>query len=682
MVDITDYTKGDKPKNVQGSTWLRMVAARRWMVWKEEPNPTAGLKNLKVPYYPGDLEKRQGKLDTPEDLARLGTYDQCLNICKGSNKWHMAFALGPDGMRSQEGHQLGWQGYDRDGSVIFPTECEEKGGGYFEISPSGNGSHWIGYGQLFKTKFVKGELFNEEWYSYGRFLTVTEKKTWDGPIIDLFEYAPNAQHVDREEVDLPPQPMSALNAKELRDLRDALRHLDPDPYDNWYRVLMILRQVEGGRALAMEWSQRSDKHKDREFERKFDTVGEPVGHWKSIFQWAKDAGWDPVAAAVLGAQRKGPLEPVKYSSSEAKPIEFVMDGWVACGSLTIAGSGGVGKTTLIMPWAATIAHLTQKNLLTPTVRRDIVYVTEDVGQAERLLYGMRKMGFLTASEEEVQKWITIIEAKKRSVIDLCEELVAFLNKRAPIYLPSGYEVHPLIIMDTAVSNMDVKDQNSAAEIGNYIANIRTSIGKASVWFVTHVAKAAKFGDPEHMSARGSDSWVADVQGEMIVFPDPDDAEVRRAMLGKRRFDPKFTEIELRTMTAEEAIPVPWSEEPQLVRYRAAVVYTESSKEDRKKAAEVAKEEKKENDLQFSIMEMVKAFKADLEDFGAIFFSTKPGRAVPPAGVMRRSVRDHYLTIQKNQENVDMVLRKFCECCKWDKVEGGIVFRRQEVEDLE
>jgi len=42
---------------------------RRWLLWKSEEQENA--KPKKIPYY-ANGKKRNGKLDSPEDLARLG----------------------------------------------------------------------------------------------------------------------------------------------------------------------------------------------------------------------------------------------------------------------------------------------------------------------------------------------------------------------------------------------------------------------------------------------------------------------------------------------------------------------------------------------------------------------------------------------------------------------------------
>lgn len=80
------------------STLAAMKNSRRWLI--ASPG--------KVPRYV-DGTKRRGKLDTPEDAARLASYDEAIGArSKSGPDWHLGLALGPD---SEGGY---WQGIDLD----------------------------------------------------------------------------------------------------------------------------------------------------------------------------------------------------------------------------------------------------------------------------------------------------------------------------------------------------------------------------------------------------------------------------------------------------------------------------------------------------------------------------------------------------------------------------------------
>ena len=144
----------------------QMKIAERWLVYKLVPNPDPTKKPRKVPYYISG-EARYGKLDTPEDQAKLSTFEDAMKALQTGDYDGLGFALGPDdtGMH--------WQGIDLDNFSEHPElrDLAAKLPGYVEYSPSGDGVHSIGYGELFDTLGSNGTGI--EAYSKGRFFTVT-----------------------------------------------------------------------------------------------------------------------------------------------------------------------------------------------------------------------------------------------------------------------------------------------------------------------------------------------------------------------------------------------------------------------------------------------------------------------------------------------------------------------------
>jgi hypothetical protein len=165
-----------------------MLAARRWLVWKEG----------KVPFYPSG-RPRHGKLDSQDDTERLGTVEDVLGAlerdpgCLG-----LGFALGYDPALGKH-----WQGLDLDAALAGPAfttdrarELYEATDGYAERSPSGKGLHVLGLGEPFRA--VKWKHPGEqalELYSAGRFFTVTGQAMRDGGLPDM---APLANRVRSE----------------------------------------------------------------------------------------------------------------------------------------------------------------------------------------------------------------------------------------------------------------------------------------------------------------------------------------------------------------------------------------------------------------------------------------------------------------------------------------------------
>lgn len=129
-----------------------MQEAKRWL-----------LQRNKRPFYV-DGSPRQGPLDGPEDVARLGTFAEALAALQSGDYSGLGFALGPDG----PGY---WQGIDLDNiEANGLNELAEELPGYVEWSPSGGGVHAIGYGEPFAALTPQKGV---EAYSAGRFFTVT-----------------------------------------------------------------------------------------------------------------------------------------------------------------------------------------------------------------------------------------------------------------------------------------------------------------------------------------------------------------------------------------------------------------------------------------------------------------------------------------------------------------------------
>lgn len=127
----------------------KMLAADRWLVHLE-----------KQPFYP-DGTPRRGQLDTPEDVARMGTFDDALRTYQAGGFDGIGFALGD-----------GWQGIDLDKiEANGLAHLAEQLPGYVERSPSGKGLHAIGHGASFEN--LNANASGVEAYCSKRFFTVT-----------------------------------------------------------------------------------------------------------------------------------------------------------------------------------------------------------------------------------------------------------------------------------------------------------------------------------------------------------------------------------------------------------------------------------------------------------------------------------------------------------------------------
>lgn len=260
-----------------------MRGARRWLLHRD-----------KRPHYVDGSPR--SKTDTPEDAARLATFEDAVAQLASGAYDGLGFALGPDGSGNY------WQGIDLDDihqDASLQALAEDLPG-YVEISPSGRGLHAIGYGRRFNALGSNGTGI--EAYSEGRYFTVTgQAQTAAAPVCV-------ADHVETVLAPLhkrhaaPPRPITAdvyIEPDVVRDLRSALTALNADDRELWVAVGHALKpHGDVGRSLWLEWSQTSEKYEPTDAMRVWGSLAGDRTGYAAIFAKAKAAGWLNPRAAV------------------------------------------------------------------------------------------------------------------------------------------------------------------------------------------------------------------------------------------------------------------------------------------------------------------------------------------------------------------------------------------------
>jgi len=291
-----------------------MRQARRWLLWKAVDHEDPSKSARKVPYYADG--GRRSKTDTEEDRGRLVTYEEARKKLNGTYTG-LGFALGPD---EAGGH---WQGIDFDWKDPAPAlqDRQEKIRafvdqlpGYVELSPSGKGVHAIGYGPAFESTNQNGV----EFYSTGRFFTVTEKIVRDGELTDLTPFIESTlkPFVDasaigkaRKKRNAPrqrPEGLEELDAApmDLASWRETLFAINPDVgYLDWFHCICAVHFETGGSeqglALVEEWSaqgKKSEENKEGQIQRIWDGLDDAR---EDPGDGLDDAREDPVTGASL-----------------------------------------------------------------------------------------------------------------------------------------------------------------------------------------------------------------------------------------------------------------------------------------------------------------------------------------------------------------------------------------------
>ena len=278
------------PAPAQGPRWhllpAQLRAARQWLAYRLEPNADPTKKPRKVPYYIGG-GKREGVLDSLEDIARLVTFDEAMAA------WQR---LSPDvyaGLAIALNN--GWQGIDLDD--VWQNQLSNLANGlpgYVERSPSGNGCHALGYGRRFVTLGSNGS--GVEAYASGRFFTVTADVIRPGELVDLTLYV--EQHLaPRHTAHRSPSATFVgtmfVDPQTVTELRSALNAIPADDRDVWVRVGMACKTLgeSVGWELWATWSQRSPKWDPQEAAGTWDSFKPRDITHSTIFKLAQDCGW-------------------------------------------------------------------------------------------------------------------------------------------------------------------------------------------------------------------------------------------------------------------------------------------------------------------------------------------------------------------------------------------------------
>ena len=276
-----------------------------------------------------------------------------------------------------------------------------------------------------------------------------------------------------------------------------------------------------------------------------------------------------------------------YLPDKLKATEYVIDGFIAMGLTILAGEPGGGKTSIIVPLIAHAAHLCDKDaFLKPELRRHVVYVSEDTEQVERCIYAMKKYGHIGIDSAEFKQWFHIREAH-RSKPEHIASLLEDIDQEFTYRLDNGFEVKPVVIFDTSNATIEIENENDNSEVGKVIAKIKQSANGLAVIVVAHTAKALQRTDLASLTPRGASAWIGDARATIYLFSDESVPEARFLSLGKRRFEPTYTEIRFDSETYTEVVATPWGSN-QSVGLR--VVKAEaSSQEERKAAAKAGKQ---------------------------------------------------------------------------------------------
>ena len=513
-----------------------------WVVWKAEGAP--GDKPRKVPYTPKEPNKRASATDP----KTWGSFEQAEFAYLIDDLTGVGVVLNGDGL----------VGVDIDNCVSNGKASSEAmalldklGAAYIEVSPSGNGLRAIGYGEHLDAG-VNGSLngLKAEFYSTGRYLTITGNAIKAGPIRQLVGFKTTAESFRVAKKTKPNTKTGMLENVPPDERHAALIQaiLTGDVYHDSLRDLaasMVSAGTQPGAVVnhlrgLMDASQ--GEHDDRWKARRAQ-IPDLVSSAHEKFAPNKFEFIDPETGEALKVH---PLARYVDIGSVPKPPRWVIPGFIGHGVVVIAGSHGVGKTTALLPLAMTAAGLHGDDALMPIHWRHVVYITEDVEQARRIVAGIVGYSSLSIAPEQVKERLHIVEALR-----LDAEFVASVGKTYREQFTRtvmGVEVLPLVVLDTKSAVLALDNENDNSEASRMMAALKQGFDGLPVWLICHLAKPnLNQKDIAGLSSRGA--GAVDADGNQTIFL-VSEGKTRFLVLGKKRFEPKWRVLEITSQTAE------------------------------------------------------------------------------------------------------------------------------------
>jgi hypothetical protein len=308
---------------------------------------------------------------------------------------------------------------------------------------------------------------------------------------------------------------------------------------------------------------------------------------------------------------KTPRKRIDLGDDCLLPTEFVLDGFMPVGVSVVAGAWGAGKSTNLIPLMASVAHLTPKDWgFHPDLQRYVIWITEAPEQARDTLWSLRKAEG-SADWQTFKDWFHIYASRREEPGELANELKALVDELT-YSTHDGFDISPVVVLDTTTANIDLENENDNAQVGAAISALKQALRGASLVLIGHTPKAMlRAVDPAEMTFRGAGAWEAEAAATYVLGWD-EQSGTRFLALRKARFTPTYREINFGFESGSVMLDTPWGE-PQSKSYLHGVP-TKSNGEARKAARREILEEqrqeakaKAESELQRRILATIRQF---------------------------------------------------------------------------
>ena len=278
-----------------------------------------------------------------------------------------------------------------------------------------------------------------------------------------------------------------------------------------------------------------------------------------------------------------PLARILDPCERLQAPRWLLPGFIAEGVTLIAGGHGVGKTTALLPLACGVAGIHEHGWpLAPKHWRQVIYITEDVPQAQRILAGLA--WHLRTTTAAIAERVHLVEARRLDPAYLVQVGETYSERYSRSV--AGVQLLPLVVLDTQAATIHLESENDNSEASAAIAQLKQHFAGLPVWLVAHLAKTnLNRQDAQNLSARGAGAWEADTNGTAFLVKEGEGA-TRWLVLGKKRFEPRWPDMQLESHCQETMGYDAWGDpEPLTLRWAIA----QPSEGTRQESAAKAKE---------------------------------------------------------------------------------------------
>lgn len=302
---------------------------------------------------------------------------------------------------------------------------------------------------------------------------------------------------------------------------------------------------------------------------------------------------DRIEAAVPGraAGDSHPLAQFVELAKQTPAVRWIIPGVIEHGVVTISGARGVGKTTALLPLAMVAAGLhAPGDPLAPKPGRwrHVVYIVEDIAQAQRIVSGMVRHGDLGIREEDVRERVHLVEARRLPPADVAR--VGRLYADRFTRTVNGVAVLPLVVFDTKAATFRLNNENDNSEASEAVAAIKQRFEGLPCWIVGHISKGKNdIDDVKGLSDRGASAFESDAIQNVYLVQDQKTGKRLMLLGGKKRFEPKWTELEVKSRSVEVVAFDEWGDpEMTWLRWGILTPMEQGRTEAREQAQEAAK----------------------------------------------------------------------------------------------